>query len=131
MLCVATKCSLTRLASLPQVAITGDVMYSDPQTQQDLMELHRTFENLTCIAKPLYTESWLRAWLGFLDRNQEYLGLNVTTEEDFIDNLREVIFFSFFVPSLPQCTSLFLSLTVPFLCPFPVRSSLLGLNILF
>lgn len=74
------------------MAITGDVNYSDPQTQQDLMELHQKFENMTYIAGPLYTESWIRAWLGFLDRNNEYLGLNVTTEEDFITNLREVSF---------------------------------------
>lgn len=55
------------------------------------MELHQKFENMSYIAGPLYTESWIRAWLGFLDRNQEYLGLNVSTEQDFIDNLREVI----------------------------------------
>lgn len=87
---------LLNVTFLLQVAITGDVMYSDPQTQQDLMELHRKFESMSYIAGPLYTESWIRAWLGFLDRNQEYLGLNVTTEEDFIANLREVNFMVLF-----------------------------------
>lgn len=70
--------------------ITGDVNYSDPIVQEQLMDLHQEFENLTYVAGALYTESWLRAWLGFLDRNQEFLELNVTTEEDFIANLREV-----------------------------------------
>ncbi|KAK4292465.1 hypothetical protein Pmani_034770 [Petrolisthes manimaculis] len=73
-----------------QVAITGDVMYSDPETQRELMELHKTFENMSYVAGPLYTESWIRAWLGFLDRNQEFLDLNITTEQEFIDNLREI-----------------------------------------
>lgn len=95
------------------MAITGDVMYSDPQTQQDLMELHQKFENMTYIAGPLYTESWIRAWLGFLDRNQDYLGLNVTTEEDFIANLREVSFMVILGSSFSSCnpfnTSCFLS----------------------
>lgn len=74
--------------------ITGDVNYSDPVVQDQLMDLHQQFENLTYVAEALYTESWLRAWLGFLDRNQEFLELNVTTEEDFIANLREVSFVS-------------------------------------
>lgn len=73
-----------------QVVITGDVNYSDPIVQEQLMDLHQEFENLTYVAGALYTESWLRAWLGFLDRNQEFLELNVTTEEDFIANLREI-----------------------------------------
>lgn len=70
--------------------MTGDLNYSDPVTQDQLIDLHQQLENLTYVAGPLYTESWLRAWLGFLDSNQEYLELNVTTEEDFITNLREV-----------------------------------------
>lgn len=73
-----------------QVVVTGDLNYSDPVTQDQLIDLHQQLENLTYVAGPLYTESWLRAWLGFLDRNQEYLELNVTTEEDFITNLREI-----------------------------------------
>ncbi|XP_064118928.1 patched domain-containing protein 3-like isoform X2 [Macrobrachium nipponense] len=73
-----------------QVVITGDLNYSDPTTQEQLIELHQQFENLTYVAGAFYTESWLRAWLGFLDRNQEYMELNVTTEEDFIFNLRDV-----------------------------------------
>lgn len=72
-----------------QVAITGDVKYSDKETQDALMELHQKMENSTWVAGPLYTESWLRAWLGFLDRNSEYLDLNITNEEEFIYNLRD------------------------------------------
>ncbi|XP_068239461.1 patched domain-containing protein 3-like isoform X2 [Palaemon carinicauda] len=73
-----------------QVVITGDLDYSNTTTQDQLIELHQKFENLSYVAGALYTESWLRAWLGFLDRNQEYLELNVTEEEDFISNLREI-----------------------------------------
>ncbi|KAK7083691.1 Sterol-sensing domain of SREBP cleavage-activation [Halocaridina rubra] len=73
-----------------QVVITGDLNYSDPETQEQLIDLHQKFENLSYVAGPLYTESWLRAWLGFIDRNQDYLELNVSTEEDFIYNLREI-----------------------------------------
>ncbi|XP_042239196.1 patched domain-containing protein 3-like isoform X2 [Homarus americanus] len=73
-----------------QVAITGDLNYSDPETQRDLMELHLKFENMSYVAGPLYTESWLRAWLGFLERNQDYLGINITSEADFCANLKEM-----------------------------------------
>ncbi|MPC25514.1 Patched domain-containing protein 3 [Portunus trituberculatus] len=73
------------------VVITGDVNYSDPETQRGLMELHQQFENMSYIVGgPIYTESWITHWFSFLDRNMEYLGLNVTTEEDFIDSLREI-----------------------------------------
>lgn len=80
-------------------------MYSDPETQRELMELHKTFENMTYVAGPLYTESWIRAWLGFLDRNQDYLDLNITNEQEFIDNLREVgevnqLLYSFFASTV-------------------------------
>ncbi|XP_071540515.1 patched domain-containing protein 3-like isoform X2 [Panulirus ornatus] len=73
-----------------QVAITGDVTYSDPETQDELMALHQKFENTSYTAGPLFTESWLRAWLGFIRRNKEFLDLNVTTEEDFCRNLKEI-----------------------------------------
>lgn len=100
-------------------------MYSDPQTQQDLMELHQKFENMTYIAGPLYTESWIRAWLGFLDRNQDYLGLNVTTEEDFIANLREVSFMVILGFSFSNFNSLNIScfLSLNFFLP-PLSSQL-------
>ncbi|CAL4066460.1 unnamed protein product [Meganyctiphanes norvegica] len=72
-----------------QVVLTGDIEYSDKENQDDLMEVLQKLENSTFIAGPLYTESWLRAWLGFLDRNSEYLDLNITNEEEFIFNLRD------------------------------------------
>lgn len=73
-----------------QVAITGDVDYSDPVTQKELMALHKQFEGLSFSGGPLYTESWLRAWLGFLERNQDYLGINITNEEEFCSHLKEL-----------------------------------------
>ncbi|XP_069953395.1 patched domain-containing protein 3-like isoform X2 [Cherax quadricarinatus] len=73
-----------------QVAITGDVTYSDPETQKELMALHKKFEGLSYSGGALYTESWLRAWLGFLERNQEYLDINITSEADFCAHLKEL-----------------------------------------
>lgn len=64
--------------------------YSDPQTQHDLLELEEKFENTSYVASTLYSESWLKAWLNFLDRNQEYLNISVATEEEFCQQLRDV-----------------------------------------
>ncbi|XP_069953397.1 patched domain-containing protein 3-like [Cherax quadricarinatus] len=73
-----------------QVAVTGDVNYSDPVTQKELMELHNKFEKLSYSGGPIFTESWLRSWLAYTDRNQEYLGINITSEEDFCSHLGEL-----------------------------------------
>ncbi|XP_045601587.2 patched domain-containing protein 3 [Procambarus clarkii] len=72
-----------------QVVITGDVNYSNPETQKDLLDLHKKFESLPYSAGPLYTESWLRGWLSFLRINEDYLGVNITSEKDFCSALKE------------------------------------------
>nr|XP_053643838.1 patched domain-containing protein 3-like [Cherax quadricarinatus]XP_053643839.1 patched domain-containing protein 3-like [Cherax quadricarinatus] len=73
-----------------QVVITGDVEYSDPKTQEELLVLLKKFESTKYSGSPIYTESWLRAWLGFVKRNQEFLGFNITSEEDFCTQLKEL-----------------------------------------
>ncbi|KAG8237793.1 hypothetical protein J437_LFUL015070 [Ladona fulva] len=49
-----------------QVIITGELNYSDPVIQQQIETLTQTFENTSFISSPLYTESWLRSFVGYL-----------------------------------------------------------------
>ena len=57
------------------------------------MALIDTFENSSYVAEPLYTECWLRAWLGWVDRNKDFFEFNITEEADFASNLKEVGFY--------------------------------------
>lgn len=70
--------------------MSGELNYSDPLVQQQVENLTRAFENTTFISSPLYTESWLRSFVGYMKRNQDYLNVSIDTEEDFIDTLKEV-----------------------------------------
>lgn len=40
-------------------------------------------------AGALFTESWLRAFLGYVDRSKDVFDFNITTEAEFIETLRE------------------------------------------
>jgi hypothetical protein len=73
-----------------QVIISGELNYSDPVIQAQVENLTQTFENTTYISSPLYTESWLRSFVGYVYRNQEYLNVSIDTEDDFIRALKEV-----------------------------------------
>jgi hypothetical protein len=73
-----------------QVVISGELNYSDPMIQAQVENLTQTFENTTYISSPLYTESWLRSFVGYIHRNQEYLNVSIDTEESFIKILKEV-----------------------------------------
>jgi hypothetical protein len=42
-----------------QVVVSGALDYSNPEVQQDLLDLLARLENTTYI-DPVYTESWLR-----------------------------------------------------------------------
>lgn len=42
------------------------------------------------MSNQLYTESWLRSFLSFVERNNEFLNVTIDTEEDFIQVLKEV-----------------------------------------
>ncbi|KAJ9590428.1 hypothetical protein L9F63_016515, partial [Diploptera punctata] len=76
-----------------QVIISGEMNYSDPVVQAQVENLTRTFENTVYISSPLYTESWLRSFVGYIHRNQDYLNVSIDTEEDFIENLKELWLF--------------------------------------
>ena len=64
--------------------------YSDPMIQAQVENLTQTFENTNYISSPLYTESWLRSFVGYISRNQEYLNVSIDTEDNFIKTLKEV-----------------------------------------
>jgi hypothetical protein len=72
------------------VVISGELNYSDPVIQAQVENLTRTFENTTYISSPLYTESWLRSFVGYVHRNQDYLNVSIDTEQNFIKTLKEV-----------------------------------------
>jgi hypothetical protein len=73
-----------------QVIISGEMNYSDPMIQAQVENLTQTFESTTYISSPLYTESWLRSFVGYIHRNQEYLNVSIDTEDNFIKTLKEV-----------------------------------------
>ncbi|XP_046993292.1 patched domain-containing protein 3 [Schistocerca americana] len=76
-----------------QVVITGNLNYSDRAVQDEIENLTQTFENTTFISSPLYTESWLRSFVGYIRRNEDYLNVSIDTEEDFINTLKELWLF--------------------------------------
>lgn len=73
-----------------QVIVTGDLNYSDPITQDRVENLIHSLENTSYVTSSLYTESWLRSFLSFVDRNAEFLNITINNEQDFIDALKEV-----------------------------------------
>ncbi|XP_055372503.1 patched domain-containing protein 3 [Condylostylus longicornis] len=76
-----------------QVIITGDLNYSDPNTQREIEEFTQKLENTSYVTSPLYTESWLRSFLSYVERNNDYLNVSIDTEESFIDALKEIWLF--------------------------------------
>ncbi|KAJ4445222.1 hypothetical protein ANN_07023 [Periplaneta americana] len=76
-----------------QVIISGQLNYSDPMVQTQVENLTQTFENTSYISSPLYTESWLRSFVGYVHRNQDYLNVSIDTEDDFIRTLKELWLF--------------------------------------
>lgn len=64
--------------------------YSDPTIQRQVEHLTQTFENTSYMSNTLYTESWLRSFLLYADRNKDYLNITIDNKKDFIKNLKEV-----------------------------------------
>lgn len=73
-----------------QVVVTGDLNYSDPLTQMEIETVMQKLENTSYITSPLYSESWLRSFLSYMERNNDYLNYTLGTEEGFITALKEV-----------------------------------------
>ncbi|XP_055600354.1 patched domain-containing protein 3 [Uranotaenia lowii] len=76
-----------------QVIVTGDLNYSDPNTQAQIEDLMQSLENTSYITSPLYSESWLRSFISYVDRNNDYLNLTLDSEQAFIDALKEIWLF--------------------------------------
>ncbi|CAH1155955.1 unnamed protein product [Phaedon cochleariae] len=73
-----------------QVIVSGEHDYSDPKIQKQVENLTATFENTTYISNnTLYTESWLRSFIQYTERNKDYLNLTVDTKKGFTDALKE------------------------------------------
>lgn len=75
-----------------QVLITGDHNYSDPKTQYDIEQVTERLENTSYVTSSLYSESWLRTFLSFVERNNDFLNVTIDNEIDFIAALRTVDF---------------------------------------
>ena len=72
-----------------QVVISGQYDYSSPEVQEGLLRLLSQLENTTFI-DPLYTESWLRDFLDYVRRNQDYTPIDISNEALFIEALNSV-----------------------------------------
>ena len=75
-----------------QVIISGVLNYSDPIVQSQMEELTSRLENTSYVTSSLYTESWLRSFLSFIERNNDFLNVTIDNELDFISALKEVSF---------------------------------------
>lgn len=51
--------------------------------------LTQRLEN-TSYVTPVYTESWLRSFQMFLDKNADFFNISIKSEDDFIAVLKEV-----------------------------------------
>lgn len=58
--------------------------------QEQYEYLTEKLENTSYVTSSLYTESWLRSFLSFIERNGEFLNATIDTEEDFIAALKQV-----------------------------------------
>ncbi|XP_037973388.2 patched domain-containing protein 3 isoform X1 [Plutella xylostella] len=73
-----------------QVVITGEYNYSDPLVQDQVELLTQQLENTSYISNSLYTESWLRTFVNYVSRNNDYLNVTIDNEADFLTNLKEL-----------------------------------------
>ncbi|XP_035436097.2 patched domain-containing protein 3 [Spodoptera frugiperda] len=76
-----------------QVVISGEYNYSDPKVQDQVEELTKSLENTSYISNSLYTESWLRTFVDYVSRNNDYLNVTIDNEDEFIQNLKELWLF--------------------------------------
>lgn len=72
------------------MVISGEYNYSDPKVQDQVEELTKSLENTSYISNSLYTESWLRTFVDYVSRNNDYLNVTIDNEDEFIQNLKEV-----------------------------------------
>lgn len=70
------------------MVITGDLNYSDPLVQYEIEKLTRSLENTSYVTSALYTESWIRSFLSYVERNKDDMNISLSTEQEFIDSVR-------------------------------------------
>lgn len=76
-----------------QLVLNETIDYSDPFVQQQVESVLQSFEQSEYIGPSSLTESWLRAYLRFLQRDESAYflsGFNVSRSEDFYTALRDV-----------------------------------------
>ncbi|KAJ6224071.1 hypothetical protein RDWZM_002616 [Blomia tropicalis] len=77
-----------------QIVINETMNYADPKVQQQIEDMLVKFESSPFISdNRLMTESWLRAYLTFLNQEDSFLflqALNVTDQQDFYRGVREI-----------------------------------------
>lgn len=66
--------------------------YWDIDVQEQIENLTKTFESSRFISSPLYTESWVRSFVNYVNRNQEELNVTIDTKESFLETLNDVRF---------------------------------------
>ncbi len=78
-----------------KVVVSGPLDYSSKEVQAGLEDLLLQLENTTYI-DPLYTESWLRSFLDYVERWRDYPDydqLKTGDEQSFIRTLKDVSLF--------------------------------------
>uniref|UniRef100_T1KCZ8 SSD domain-containing protein n=1 Tax=Tetranychus urticae TaxID=32264 RepID=T1KCZ8_TETUR len=76
-----------------QVVINDTLNYADPRDQEKVEKMLSTFESSPYVGNRSMTESWLRAYLEFLNQEDSFLflqALNVSEKGDFYRGLRDV-----------------------------------------
>lgn len=81
--------------------------------QEKFEYLTQALEN-TSYVTPVYTESWLRSYLSFMDENAKFFNVTIDTEDSFIAALKEVRHFvGDFVGSHSNFEQFSIALAVP------------------
>lgn len=73
-----------------QVIVSGELDYSDKLIQNEVELLTQTFENTSYVSGNLYTESWLRTFVQYAERNSDYLNISISDQASFLAALKEV-----------------------------------------
>jgi hypothetical protein len=73
-----------------KVIISGELDYWNVNVQDQIENLTKTFESSPFISTPLYTESWVRSFVNYVNRNQEELNVTIDTRESFLQTLNDV-----------------------------------------
>ncbi|XP_070168172.1 patched domain-containing protein 3 [Polyergus mexicanus] len=76
-----------------QVVVAGEYDYSDPIIQQQVENLTKSLEASKYISAPIYTESWLRSFLSYVTRNEDYLNVTINDRHNFTKTLKELWLF--------------------------------------